>query len=105
MQCHLYPASSPCSSERIGGEGARNENTPPNLLPKHRGKGSRGADASRHVHLPTFPVVTLCKPAKSFLLSENGVLRAEPLQQEGLPAMLSLKNQRSKACLLFYGSP
>ena len=67
MQCHLYPASSPCSSERIGGEGARNENTPPNLLPQHRGRGSRGADASRHVHLPTFPVVTLCKPAKSYV--------------------------------------
>ena len=30
----------------------------------HHGRGSRGADASRHVRLPTFPVVTLCKPGK-----------------------------------------
>ena len=46
----------------------------------HHGRGSRGADAGRHMHLPTFPVVTLCKSAKSLLLSENGVLRAELLQ-------------------------
>lgn len=79
--------------------------TRPRISSPNTVEEAAGADASRHVHLPTFPVVTLCKPAKSFLLSENGVLRAEPLQQEGLPAMLSLKNQRSKACLLFYGSP
>ena len=95
-QCHLYPASSPCSSERIGGEGARNENTPPNLLPQHRGRGSR----CRRQPACASPYLSCGDTVQA-----SKIIRAEPLQQEGLPAMLSLKNQRSKACLLFYGSP
>lgn len=78
---------------------------PPNLLPSTPWKRQPRCRRQPACASPYLSCSDMCKPAKSFLLSENGVLRAEPLQQEGLLAMLSLKSQRSKACLLFYGSP
>lgn len=41
--------------------------TRPRISSPNTVEEAAGADASRHVHLPTFPVVTLCKPAKSYV--------------------------------------